>query len=241
MKSIISQNDNYLLKELIRKHHELFLKLTSTTLKAKYHNLLHYPLVASIVGPLSQLSTIRFEAKHRPLKQGAQTSSNKINLPYTIALKNQLHSSQIFLNNIGFKNEFEYAEFSPNFENPIITVKDDVLDHFYQIKSFNSKKYSYKISTVIKISSEEFPKYGKIANVFRKKSNTCSSTETSNFAFSVQIFSSIAADYHLQSFELQEKRVYQFCSFQSLPFLKPRNSVFMKNGKYYTRFDINMD
>ena len=241
LKSIISQNDNHELKELIRKHHALFLKLTGTTLKAKYHNLLHYPLVASIVGPLSQLSTIRFEAKHRPLKQGAQTSSNKINLPYTIALKNQLHSSQIFLDNIGFKNEFEYAEFSPNFKNPIITVKDDVLDHFYQIKSFNFEKYTYKIGTVVKISSEEFPKYGKIANVFRKKSNTCSSTEKSNFAFSVQIFSSIAADYHLQSFELQEKGVYQFCSFQSLPFLKPRNLVFMKNGKYYTSFDNNMD
>ena len=111
MKSSISQNDIDDLKELIRKHHELFLKLTGTTLKAKYYNLLYYPLVTSIVGPLSQLSTIRFEAKHRPLKQGAQTSSNIINLPYTIAFKSQLHSSQIFLDNIGFKNEFEYAEF----------------------------------------------------------------------------------------------------------------------------------
>ena len=52
-------------------------------------------------GPLSQLSKIRFEAEHRPLKQGAQTSSNRINLPYTIALKSQLHLSQIFFDNNG--------------------------------------------------------------------------------------------------------------------------------------------
>ena len=43
-----------------------------------------------------------------------------------------------------------------------------------------------------------------------KKCN--SSTETSNFAFSVNIFPSIEADYHLQSFELEEKGVYQFYS-----------------------------
>ena len=88
------------------------------------------------------------------------------------------------------------------------------------------------------MASEKFPKFGKIANVFKKNSN--SSTDTSNFAFSVNIFSSIAPDYHLQSFQLQEKEVYQFCAFQSLSFFKPQNLVFMKNGKYYTSFDTNM-
>ena len=46
---------------------------------------------------------------------------------------------------------------------------------------------------------------------------------------------------YLQSFQLQEKEVYEFCVFQSLSFLKPQNLVFMKNGKYYTSFDTNMD
>ena len=238
LKSSISQNDIDDHKELIRKGHELFLKLTGTILKVKYHNLLHYPLVASIVGPLSQLSTIRFEAKHRLLKQRAQTSSNRINLPHTIELKSQLHSSQIFLHNIGFKNEFEYAEFSSNFEKPIITVEDEVLDHFYQIQSFNFGKCTYKICTVVKMVSKKFPKYEKFPTSL-KKSNSL--TETSNFAFSVKFFSSIAADYHLQSFQLQEKEIYQFCAFQSLSFLKPQNLVFMKNGKYYTSFNNNMD
>ena len=55
LKWSISRNDIDDFKELIRKHYELFLKLTGTTLEAQYHNLFYYPLVASIVVPFSQL------------------------------------------------------------------------------------------------------------------------------------------------------------------------------------------
>lgn len=44
---------------------ELYRQLTETDLKPKFHLLTHYPELFKKFGPLTQIWTMRFEAKHR--------------------------------------------------------------------------------------------------------------------------------------------------------------------------------
>ncbi|KYN19735.1 hypothetical protein ALC57_07962 [Trachymyrmex cornetzi] len=69
-----------------------------------------YILLRQIVRPLIHIWTMRFEAKHRPLKQSALMSNNKINLPLTIAIKHQLHMSTLFLDNKVFEESITYKK-----------------------------------------------------------------------------------------------------------------------------------
>ena len=71
---------------------ELRLKLfPSQLLKPKHHFMVHYPKLLSLLGPLVRIWCMRFEAKHQILLAYARICKNKINIPYSIATKHQLH------------------------------------------------------------------------------------------------------------------------------------------------------
>jgi hypothetical protein len=76
---------------------ELYLKLTKSNLKPKFHFMTHYPEMLLKFGPLTQIWTMRFESKHRVSKIAARTSCSKVNVCKTIALKNQLILNNIFI------------------------------------------------------------------------------------------------------------------------------------------------
>jgi len=56
----------------------------------KMHFLLLYPYLMKQVGPLSQFSCMRFESKHKFMKNIVTQRNNYKNVPYTIALNHQL-------------------------------------------------------------------------------------------------------------------------------------------------------
>lgn len=62
--------------------------LFDKNLTPKMHLNIHYPDIIHEIGPLEPC--IRMEAKHREGKQIAYSSTNRINLPYSIAKKHQL-------------------------------------------------------------------------------------------------------------------------------------------------------
>lgn len=68
-----------------------------TPLKPKHHYLLHYPRVMMKMGPLRYVSAIRFEAKHREIKQNAKIVTSRRNPSYTLALKQQLALTHRFV------------------------------------------------------------------------------------------------------------------------------------------------
>lgn len=79
-----------ILEVKVSEHNKLWLELTKDTLKPKHHFLFHYARFLAMFGPFGVLSTIRFEAKHRLLKLTANTCISRVNLPKTIAIKQQL-------------------------------------------------------------------------------------------------------------------------------------------------------
>lgn len=81
------------IEEYLRLHHKLY----PNQLKPKHHLLLHYPRIMSKIGSLSKIRSIRFEATHRIGKVTAKTSSSRVNVCRTIALKYQLILNYRFL------------------------------------------------------------------------------------------------------------------------------------------------
>lgn len=99
---------NHLVSELC----EMYKILFNETLKPKFHNLLHYASAMERFGPLRYLSSMRYEAKHRPNKLIAKSSVNRRNMTLTIARKHQLMMNDMFMQDhfnssvlCGLKNE----------------------------------------------------------------------------------------------------------------------------------------
>jgi hypothetical protein len=74
-----------IIAELCEKYSLLF----KTHLKPKFHHLLHYADAMMRFGPLSALSSMRFEAKHRPNKLVVKSTCNRTNLTSTVANRHQ--------------------------------------------------------------------------------------------------------------------------------------------------------
>ena len=67
-------------------------------LKPKHHFLLHYPRIMKLMGPLGNISSMRYEAKHSQGKTVAKVSRNRVNVCRTIALKEAYVLNFRFLN-----------------------------------------------------------------------------------------------------------------------------------------------
>lgn len=236
LQTTMSNEDIKTLSNLIKQHHILYVKLFSNTLKPKHHHMVHYPRIMENTGPLCHTWTMRFEAKHRPLKQSAITSNNRINLPFTIAIKQQLCMSEMFLNRVGFKEIPIYEKIQNQNERPIVQIKDSrIIEGFHQIKNFTSNGIKYDVDTVVWISADELPIFGRVRNIFRKRVN-CSSDD-SDFLFIVRILKTVEKDEHLQSFRLIDTNSHQLVTLESLPFIEPRNMVILSNGCFYISYD----
>lgn len=88
--SITSEATIYL-KHLTAEHHTVFLQLyPHLHLKPKHHFLLHYPRAIWKIGPLKQLWTMRFEARHNFFNQLSHIVCNFKNICKTVAFRNQM-------------------------------------------------------------------------------------------------------------------------------------------------------
>ena len=67
------------------------------SLAPKHHFLIHYAGKMKLFGPLSKISCLPYERKHREGKMTALWSSNRINVYKTMALKHQLIMNHYFL------------------------------------------------------------------------------------------------------------------------------------------------
>jgi len=127
----INNDDINLLEKLVENHHVLYVKLFKDTLKPKHYFMIHYAHIMKFVGPLIHIWTMRFETKHRPLKQSALMSNNRINLPLTIAIKYQLHMSTLFLDNTIFKVSITYNKLECSDKRPVVNFSHAILNDYH--------------------------------------------------------------------------------------------------------------
>ncbi|KYN28513.1 hypothetical protein ALC57_02067 [Trachymyrmex cornetzi] len=99
----------HILREEIGEYLESLSTLFPGCLKHQHHFLIHYPRIFLMSDPFWNISSMRFESKHREGKITSRASINCINVCRTIAIKNQLRLNYTFLT----KNSFSPWTFNP--------------------------------------------------------------------------------------------------------------------------------
>ncbi|XP_031358295.1 uncharacterized protein LOC116182914 isoform X1 [Photinus pyralis] len=202
---VVTNETCCLLKDLIAKHHSLYKELFNTTLKPKYHNLVHYPFIMKQVGPLKHLSSLRFESKHRESKLSANVIASRINITYSLALKHQLKLVHRLNSKQGFSNSINYKNSNP-------TIITSVLPNFNMLEStstcsFNNFKddvkfckkieinnSNYEIGSIICIAAKELPIFGCITHIIVNSQE--------EICFIYEEYKTILFNKHIHSFEI---------------------------------------
>lgn len=161
-------------QNLVRTHHELYISLFNGKLTPKFHFLTHYSKVIQNVGPLSKLSSIRYEAFHRISKCNSNIVSSRKNLPYTLALKHQLKLAYRLLLSRGFSDKIEIgSRVSSLCSEDIILFSQclpDIKDYF-TVNYIKRNGIVYKKGIVFQINRDLYgePMFGIIEKVLHNE------------------------------------------------------------------------
>lgn len=162
-----------LLSTLISEHHTLYIELFGE-LKPKHHFLTHYPGLLLNIGPLCNVSCMRFEARHRQFKATARSVASRKNILYTLALKNQLSVCYRTLAQNGFINDFQCGTEDLNFYGSLefhtflnyfnCSVSEE--DYFATLSvQVNGFKYCHNLVLVIDAPHDLYPIFGIIRSI----------------------------------------------------------------------------
>lgn len=105
MKSSFYEEELKYFQILIAQFNHCYIQLFHCTLPPKFHFMVHYPTIIRSIGPLTHVSSIRFEAFHRIAKTNAHIVTSRINIPYTLSMKHQLVLANKFALKKGLTNK----------------------------------------------------------------------------------------------------------------------------------------
>lgn len=231
-------NDNVILylRQVIKEHNILYMDLFKQHLKPKYHFLIHYPTIITLLGPPRYYSAIRFEAFHKISKIAAHNVTSRINIAHTIAIKHQLKLCNRFISRIGFnKEKFEYGSIvvqKSDFR-PLSAIPEDCVEVKW-LKYFN---IMYKKNNVILLclQEDERPVFGQICHIF---------VNNLNVYFIINKIVTYGYVRHFQSYKLELSNIlqYQKLAFKDLFSVFPNNIHIIQDGSaFISTFNIKTD
>lgn len=169
-----------LLEELIKLHNNLYIEIVST-LKPKFHFLVHYPRILKNNVPCVHYWGMRFESRHKELKNIVQSTSSLKNLLVTIAKKEML----------------KFCYLINNDEN-----SNDKIDKSIERDQVEFCEILYKVGMYIIIDLlKDNKQFGKIKKI-KKKDN--------KIYFNVDVYEGIDFDEHYNSYICGSKIVKNF-------------------------------
>ncbi|KYQ51400.1 hypothetical protein ALC60_09501 [Trachymyrmex zeteki] len=99
-----------LLRVLVSEFHMMFAELfPSERFTPKSHNFVHYGTIFQFSGPIRNLSTIRFEAKHKNKKKEANATTSRRNITHTLCIKEQLSLCYRLMTHKGLESNNSYG------------------------------------------------------------------------------------------------------------------------------------
>ena len=197
----------------------------------KMHYLLLYPRLMTQLGPLSQYSCMRFEAKHKTMK-GFVTERNCFkNVPYTIATNHQLKLSTLITRNDLFSRDIETksagrVDTSSVFQEfPSCPTTALTLDKKKQAK-VDGIVYSYDCILCVNVSSEGLPEFMNVKDLFVDAN--------AGLIFVGTTLETIAYNEHLHAWNVHESSKKCYCLHENLLYPRPLhiNSPFGSCSKY---------
>lgn len=144
-------------------------------LPPKFHFLTHYPSMQLKFGPLTQIWTFRFEAKHRFMKTSARVSSNKLNICKTIAIRNQLSLNGLFSDpepfkfvkfgkEYGIRNEL-HSDIERTFQ-----ISSEFIQNLYSVKWVKVNGVYFSESSIIlidiNVDFDQSPMFAQVYKIF---------------------------------------------------------------------------
>lgn len=151
----ISEEDLIDLENCVELHLIKFLQHFRPSLRLKQHNMTHYASVIRKVGPIKEMSMMRFESKHQDLKKRAN-GRNFINLTKSICESHQKYISTIddtYTNNL---SHGVLKEIDTVFETENNALLDKCMDRNYKV--FETIKveyngYKYRVGLFVNIGN----------------------------------------------------------------------------------------
>lgn len=95
------------LRDVIATMNEMYVQLFNMTLKPKHHFATHYPSLIEKFGPLRFMSSMRFEANHKFIKNYTKNTMSRKNISYSIGRKLQYNFAYFLKKSIALKDSFE--------------------------------------------------------------------------------------------------------------------------------------
>lgn len=180
---------------------------------------------------------MRFEGKHRPLKQYAHSSSSRVNVCYSIAVKQQLMLSNLFMQLQ--LNNFSYITYK--ISNSLVSSKKVVLNNYANyivLKSVCFGNMTLKRGSIILvgINNDDLPLFGEIADIFKTKTSTEASLSPLDFIASVKYLFATYFDVHYQACAINVSDTYDTINFNSLVYFKVYSLIQKTDGNCFISF-----
>lgn len=185
------------------------------------------------MGPLKYVSCMRFEAKHKDIKQNAKVVTSRRNPSYTLALKHQLAFAHRCICNKGFEDRFstgiivkdtvtQLNDYN-NFKN---VLPEDINDKFFPVSWLNINGTVYKPGMILNVGTNGiFRLFVNISyiliNADRVVYYVYKKVETLNFS------------QHIHAFEVVQTKVWGCISHIKLISVFPDSIHLTADGKYY--------
>lgn len=152
----IHESTPKLLKSLIEEHHSSYLKVfINVNLKPKHHIITHYPEIMTVVGPLINISSMRFEAKHRDFKKNATVVNSRVNITSTLTKKHQLQLCERFFSKRGLSDKVTFG--------PYLDGSTDSTRYLWI--EINGIKYVAHTTVLLCAVDEILPEFGLIVSI----------------------------------------------------------------------------
>lgn len=231
---VLNIADGPLLANLISEHHSIYLSLfRDETLKPKHHFMLHYHEVLTEIGPLERVSVIRYEGKHKEMRQASNVTASRKNIAHTLAIKAQLKCCSRLLAQRGLE---KHLELSPG-DLVIVHHLDDYLNFKHELPSTIEKlnivqwvKISgtlYKVDMVLvpKLSNE-YPVFGRIKFI--------TVNSAGEVWYMLKLFLTVCFNNHYHAYEVTNCDQYMYIQFNDLITHFPTHVRNISGAKYIT-------
>lgn len=151
--SEIKKADVKNLEQYISKHLQSIIDILKLQLIPKHHLLTHYPSIILEMGPVCHMSMLRFESKHKSLKNIAKQGNNWINITKTISTRNQ---AELIFNGFTYCDEIDCGKITTINMEKLIELEQEALANIAdknelicEVQWLNCNNFTYRKNSAV--------------------------------------------------------------------------------------------
>lgn len=178
------------LHDLVKEHNNFITEFFKESLKPKHHFMVHYVRVIKLLGPLKYIWSFRYESKHQNFKKYSHIITSRVNLIYTLAVKNLLNFAFHIFNKNFFQEDITDISKFANVdlrELPFYSCLCLSLSIVKEVDTIKYKGIQYKKGDFVKINSL-FWKIIKIIFTSENHANVICQEYKTTFLYHIQSF-----------------------------------------------------